>query len=304
MQQIFLFGLQCCFWSLCVRSAICGNKLEHFISSWIKMLPSYLNLYKHRIYYVLLIVIPLALSAFTHLWNPTGFPIVYIDESHYLRRALQVIDGQGPQESSEVYDHPYDHPYFGQIYLASLLALVGYPDYLNNPEEENMNTIQALYMIPRLIMGILAVIDTFFVYKIGEIRYGRNVGFIAAVLFAVMPLTWMFRMVLLDSLLITFLLLAIFLAIYHYTRNRRSDPPELDTNNKASSTTSKLILVGSGISLGLAIFTKVPIITMIPLVAYLVYNNTKSFKCVCFWAIPVILIPLLWPAYAISYRRF
>ena len=43
-----------------------------------------------------------------------------------------------------------------------------------------MNTIQALYMIPRLIMGILAVIDAFFVYKIGEIRYGRNVGFIVA----------------------------------------------------------------------------------------------------------------------------
>jgi len=263
------------------------------------MLPSYLNMHKHRIYYVLLIVIPLALSAFTHLWNPTGFPIVYIDESHYLRRALQVIDGQGPQESPEVYDHPYDHPYFGQIYLASLLALVGYPDYLNNSEEESMNTIQTLYMIPRLIMGILAVIDTFFVYKIGEIRYGRNVGFIAAVLFAVMPLTWMFRMVLLDSLLITFLLLAIFLAIYHYTRNRGSDPPEPDANIKVTSTTSKLILVGSGISLGLAIFTKVPIITMIPLVAYLVYNNTKSFKYVCFWAIPVFLIPVLWPAYAI-----
>ena len=106
-------------------------------------------------------------------------------------------------------------------------------------------------------------------------------------------------MVLLDSLLITFLLLAIFLTIYHYTRNRRSDPPEPDANIKVTSTTSNLILVGSGISLGLAIFTKVPIITMIPLVAYLVYNNTKSFKYVCFWAIPVFLIPVLWPAYAI-----
>ena len=106
-------------------------------------------------------------------------------------------------------------------------------------------------------------------------------------------------MVLLDSLLITFLLLAIFLTIYHYTRNRRSDPPEPDANIKVTSTTSNLILVGSGISLGLAIFTKVPIITMIPLVAYLVYNNTKSFTHVCFWAIPVFLIPVLWPAYAI-----
>ena len=262
------------------------------------MLLNYVNKNKNRIYCTFIIIIPLTLSAFTHLWNPTGFPLVYIDESHYLRRALQVIEGLGPQEPLEVYDHPYDHPYFGQIYLGSILALTGYPDNLNQSEEESAATIQNLYLMPRLIMGIIAVIDTYLVYGIGEIRYGRKVGFIAAVLFAVMPLTWMFRMVLLDSLLMTFLLLAIYLAIYNRRLHRKDDLHKLNRISNMNSTTSKLLLVGSGISLGLAIFTKVPILTMIPLVAYLVYCNTKSFKSVFFWTIPVVLIPLMWPAYA------
>jgi aldose sugar dehydrogenase len=263
------------------------------------MYHSYVNRYKPKIYCIIIIIIPLSLSAFTHLWNPTGFPIIYVDESHYLRRALQVIEGQGPQESLEVYDHPYDHPYFGQIYLAGLLALIGYPDNLNQSREESINTIQTLYLMPRLVMGVLAVIDTFLVYGIGEIRYGRKVGFISAVLFAVMPLTWMFRMVLLDSLLMTFLLLSIFLAIYHRKLWRQDDLLKLEANTTGSSLMNKLFLVGSGISLGLAIFTKVPIVTMIPLVAYLVYSNAKSIKSVCAWMIPVFVIPLMWPAYAV-----
>ena len=97
----------------------------------------------------------------------------------------------------------------------------------------------------------------------------------------------------------TFLLLSIFLAIYYRKLWRQDDLLKLNANTNASSTTSKLFLVGSGISLGLAIFTKVPIVTMIPLVTYLVYSNAKSIKSVCFWGIPVFLIPLMWPAYAV-----
>ena len=64
-------------------------------------------------------------------------------------------------------------------------------------------------------MGILAVIDTFLVYKIGEVWNGRKVGFVSAVLFAVMPLTWrLLKMVLLDSLLLPFFLASVFLALY------------------------------------------------------------------------------------------
>ena len=62
-----------------------------------------------------------------------------------------------------------------------------------------------------------------------------------------------------------------------------------------------ILLLSSGIFLGLTIFTKVPAITLIPLVGFIVFtNNKKSFKALGLWIIPVILIPLIWPIYALS----
>ena len=37
---------------------------------------------------------------------------------------------------------------------------------------------------------------------------------------------------------------------------------------------------------------------MIPLVGYIIYRNTKIKKMLLVWFIPVIIIPLFWPAYA------
>ncbi|MGB7675452.1 MAG: hypothetical protein WBL54_02895, partial [Nitrososphaeraceae archaeon] len=72
---------------------------------------------------ILFLSIPLILSAFTHLWNPLGFPSVHIDEAHYMRRAMLVLDSSGPQESANSgYPRTYDHPYFGQLFLAGLLG--------------------------------------------------------------------------------------------------------------------------------------------------------------------------------------
>jgi hypothetical protein len=36
-----------------------------------------------------------------------------------MRRAMQVLKGMGPQESTKTYPYPYDHPYFGQLFLAA-----------------------------------------------------------------------------------------------------------------------------------------------------------------------------------------
>ena len=79
----------------------------------------------------LLVGVPLVLASFTHLWNPIGFPSIYVDEAHYMRRAMNVLQGLGPQESENVFHHPYDHPYFGQIFL-SILGVVGYPSSSND----------------------------------------------------------------------------------------------------------------------------------------------------------------------------
>jgi cytochrome b561 len=46
----------------------------------------------------------------------------------------------------------------------------------------------------------------------------------------------------------------------------------------------------------LAILTKIPIFTIIPLVGYLVYTSSnKNWKILGLWLIPVISIPLIWP---------
>lgn len=241
----------------------------------------------NKIKYALIILIPIALSSFTHLWNPTGFPTIYIDEDHYMRRALQVMEGQGPQESSAIYDHPYDHPYFGQIFLASILKISNY-NYQLNQVTETPESIEQLYTTPRILMGTLAVIDTILVYKIGKVWLGRKVGFVAAILFAIMPLTWMLKMVLLDTILLPFVLSSILLAI-HSGRAYKNK-----TNNDSLAF---MWVILSGITLGLAIFTKIPIITFIPLIGYLIYKNNKSLKKLGIWLIPVFVIPLIWPAY-------
>jgi hypothetical protein len=150
------------------------------------------------------------------------------------------------------------------------------------------------------LMGLLAVLDTFLVYKIADYRHGRNVALFSSVIFAVMPLSWLLRWILLDSILLPFLLASILLAIY-IKRAKKVDNNVLTDYN---STTMILILL-SGILLGIAIFTKIPAFTMIPLVAYLVYTNSnKNLKALGLWFLPVILIPAMWPAYSISVGQF
>jgi 4-amino-4-deoxy-L-arabinose transferase-like glycosyltransferase len=62
----------------------------------------------------------------------------------------------------------------------------------------------------------------------------------------------------------------------------------------------------SGIFLGLAICVKIPIITMIPLVGYLIFfrRRDKSQRALWVWIIPVILIPMIWPIYSILVGDF
>jgi len=271
----------------------------------------------------LVMAIPLVLSAFTHLFNPAGFPCVQTDEGIYMRRAMYILQGLGPQDPASRFDHAqvttssYDHPYFGPLFLASVLKLIGYPDSIINassfsspppstisPSSPNsiQHSIEMLYLVPRVLMGILAVVDTFLIYKIAERRYNRNIALIASILFAVMPLSWLIRRVYLDTILMPFLLSSILFALYNINNswsNTNTNVNNINNNSRRKSKTIIPILL-SGILLGLAIFTKIPAFTMVPLVGFLVYvNNDRNLKVLGLWFIPVILIPLIWPAYSI-----
>jgi hypothetical protein len=266
-----------------------------------------------------LILIPLILSAFTHLFNPGGFPCVNFDEAVGIRRALHFSVGLGPQDPSSRFDHSqassssYDHPHFGQIFLAGMFKIIGYPASLN--PSSSIQSIEMLYVVPRVIMGLLAVLDTFLIYKIVERRYNTKTGaFIASTLFAVMPMTWLYRWILLDSILMPFVLSSILIAIYLRRRKNDiipSDDISVSSNVKNLSIKNALVknkeiilTLVSGVLLGLAIYTKVPAITIIPVVGFLVFTNTKKWKMLGLWFIPVVLIPLLWPAYALSVGQF
>ena len=135
------------------------------------------------------LAIPLILSAFTHLWNPIGFPAIWVVEGQYMDRTMHLLEGLGLHGTSSISPHPYDHPYFGQIFLATIFKIIGYPNFLNPTAD--LHSIEMLYLVPKIIMGSLAILDTLLVYLITQRRYdnSRTVALIAATLFAVMPVT-------------------------------------------------------------------------------------------------------------------
>jgi hypothetical protein len=274
-------------------------------------------------------VIPLALVTFTHLWNPIGSTTIHPDEGYYIGRSIHVSEGLGPKEEAA----RYDHPYFGWLFLGSIFSIINYPDSIN-PTPGNVNSIELIWLFPRVTMGILALIDTFLIYKIAERRYNRNVAFIAAILFAVMPYTWLIRYVLIEPIQLPFLLTSILLALYSGNKAKQKGSKDIVTVNtreenertsekvrrerqgegydnyniykNISSSQQNIILpLASGIFLGLTIFAKVPALTLIPLVGFVVFtNNKKSFRALGLWIIPVVLIPLIWPIHTVLAGEF
>ena len=234
------------------------------------------------------IIIPLALSVITHLLNPIGFPSVHTDEGHYMNRALHLLQGIGPHEGENIYTRIFDHPYFGQVLVAAALGLVNYPDFVTDGSNGE-SQIGMLYIVPRIFMGLLAVADTFLVYKVAERRYNKIVALIAATMFAVMPFSWLLRRILLDNLLLPFLLCSVFFALSVKRTEKRIRGSDKDI----------IMIFLSGIFLGLAIFTKIPSFAFIPLLGFILISRNRNLKLLFLWLIPVLAIPSIWPAYAV-----
>ncbi len=234
--------------------------------------------------------LPLIVSVFTFFWNSANYPSgPSNDEGIYIRRAMHVLSGFGPQESLL-----YDHPYFSQIFMAGVFSLINYPHILN-PTVDSVESIKMIFFVPRIIMAIIALVDTALVYMISKYWYNsRTIAITASTLFAVMPFTEPLRRVLLESIQLPFFLLSVLFAI--------CATKKIGTNNSNGSRIDNrqiLFILLSGIFLGLAIFTKIPIFTMMPLVVFIIYKNNKIKRTLILWVVPVIAIPLSWPAYAL-----
>jgi len=152
-------------------------------------------------------------------------------------------------------------------------------------------------------MGVLAVIDTFLIYKMTERRYNTSIAFLASLLFAVMPMSWFTRRILLDSIMLPLLLSSILIAIC--IRNKQNTGNSVKENGHSKKYNKITLVLLSGIFLGLAIFTKIPAIFMIPLIGYLIFSySNKKWRTLGLWLIPVILVPLIWPTYSITKGQF
>ena len=278
-----------------------------------------MDLSPHSLYMtVILMVIPIALSSFIYLWNPLGFPSgTSYDEGIYLRRAMHVLNGLGPQENQKFYDHPY----FGQLFLATFFWSIGYPDLLD-PSSVDANSIEGLYLFPRLLMGTLAIFDTFLLYLISERRYNRRVAFAASLLFAGMPLPLLLlRRVWLEPIQLPFIMSSILFALW--LQGSSNNPRILGTilGNRSkdhgnSTAVSYLHLCKrrrkrnafsfasiSGALLGISVFTKVPAFTFIPLVAFLIYDSlgrNGRTSALFVWLVSLLGIAMIWPVYSFS----
>ena len=240
---------------------------------------------------IFLIIIPLILSAFTHLWNPAGFPIFHIDEGYYMEWITDILKSLNPIHYVVTQNY-YFHPYLGPLFLAGILEVTGYPNSLNLSADAH--SIEMAYFVPRVIMGILAVIDTFLIYKICERRYDKNVAFVSSILFAVMPITWLLRFIWLDNILLPFLLSSILFGVY--TREGLRTTNNANKKNKIKGKCKLPLIILSGVLLGMTLFIKETAFIMIPLVGYLIFSNNRSWKLLGLWIVPIILIPLIWPA--------
>ena len=229
--------------------------------------------------YLFLLVMIIALSAYTHMWNPAGFFTFHGDESIYTQRGVMILN-------HEVLYGLHDHPFFGQIVLAGFMHVTGYQNLIDDPSTDPPH-LEAFYAYPRTFMGLLAVLDTLLVYMIAERMFGRRVAAVAAVIFAVVPMSLMLRLILLDSILLPFVLSSVLLALHSRGSDRRH-----------------LLLLASGACLGLAIFTKVPAGAMIPPCAILAYWASGRIRDVGLWIAPAVAIPAIWPAYAAQAGQF
>ena len=212
-----------------------------------------------------------------------------MDEDIYIRKALHSLQGV-PLEPDQ------RNPVYGWLFLTLGLGGVGYPDLLGPQGDVTAHSIEMLYLIPRVLIGILGVLDTFLIYMICKYHYkSKKVAVIASTLFAVMPMTWMTRYVLLESIQLPFLLSSVLFAVF------MGKISNISNEKNISIISSNLV---SGIFLGLAIFIKTPAFAMIPLLGFIVYRNSKSLKNLGLWSIPVFLLPLMSPVYAASLGMF
>ena len=119
-------------------------------------------------------------------------------------------------------------------------------------------------------------------------------------MFAVAPMASTLTRVLLDNILLPFLLSSLLFAVTSSNLNISKKVKNVNVNVEKN-----IIILISGIFLGLAIFAKIPAFSFIPVVAFLIYKNSgRDWRRLGLWFIPVVLIPAIWPIHSMLMGQF
>jgi hypothetical protein len=90
-----------------------------------------------------------------------------------------VTEGLGPQQ-----DTFYANLILDRFFLGTTFTIIGYPDNEVPSMPASIldleRSIEIPYALPRVLIDVLAVVETFLINKIAESRYNRNVLFIVA----------------------------------------------------------------------------------------------------------------------------
>lgn len=207
-----------------------------------------------------LVLAVVALSSFTHLHALTNNPGIWWDEGTYIGRGIVVVrqhtlypDSDAMESNVAYYGTDYyGHPFLGWGILALVFALVGYPGSLQG-RPPGVDTLALYYLVPRTVMAVLTILDTFLIYAVGRRAFGRpRHGLAAAALFALSPVTRQMLYVQLDNFMTFWFLLAVHLALISQAR-------------EVGRATLRYALL-SGVAYGAAVLSKLPALYLLPVI--------------------------------------
>lgn len=193
-----------------------------------------------------LLVAALLIGLVSYSYGLFRYPLYLTDEGIYVQRAWAVLrEGQ-----LSPYTYFYDHAPGGWLALAGWVALIpGHFEAFGNP----INT-------GRVLMVPLHLASVYLLFDIGR-RFSGGVvaGFVATLLFNLSPLGIFYqRQVLLDNFMVFWLLLGVFLIV------------RCDRRITAA--------LAGGLCFGMAVITKENAIFFGPVLAFLLYQRTRTSR--------------------------
>jgi 4-amino-4-deoxy-L-arabinose transferase-like glycosyltransferase len=201
-----------------------------------------------------------ATAILVHIPNLLGYPAWFYDEGAYLTSSLQWL-----QTGHLTY---YGHPFAPLAILAALFATV-------NPRD---------YLIPRMLMVALSVIDGLLLYRVTGLFFPKDkrLAILTPLLYEATPLSARYlRLTVVDNFLVLFLLLSILFIL-----SRPRSP------------------IMSGIGYGAALISKQTAIFFLPGFLVLFFTQKKDPRYILSWLVVSSILPIIWILYGTTQVGF